>query len=1105
MSQLESDSTRSPYNLETSIGGPRRTSNFDPSKSRATDLGKRRQRALAGGSGGDPGRPRTAEEIIVGHRQTRAAQIARGERRTMAVGLGEAFRRTDANGGFFPRAPIATAHTTMNAPNDETGSDLMGTMSPSPSRLPISRNYSPRFRVARENEFTSSPPPRMPSHQAYAMANGGRSTPNLGDDESDATGSYLGSPSPAPYVRERPVHRREGSGSSISSMGTPTGEQSEPRRRFSTSEHIAKALAGPPRFVKKGRSSEAGGSIFSQRRRQLGERVAETAQKLARRTSTSSFDAGERETAGTLSKKTSASSLGRQAADPMASQTDEPRGKSYENEPLPPYNIPQSWGFRSKNQKGWIKNILSPENSQEINDPAGPRDDDPPPDIPLSTIEDVSSILEPTPPSSRPSSAQPNNASPEKTHVWAADLDFTAGSLQMATSPQFRVGPQKLEDLRDREMQNLTARALATNRLVEIRERNSEERVPSESSRANERYATPALESETKEGPETPYNDRTILEEEGYPIPHTPITVFPGGAYQSKPGALVSQNYNNHHVRERSFDAVRDLARLIGKSPNTSGSLEEEEEERGREGAIKGQDGEEETPRKPVERSSTAYRKSTVKEESEEKGDDRRGENSDIKNTDKVEDLSAGRKGRAGQHSSGRSAETYKGKSEEVATANPVVREPTSKRYSRSSTSPKSDIDPEERIDAEARLFDLQDNKSEMNSVRATSRSRSASDNDDAERTPRPKVDPLTLPTPKVTGAFIETPAPTLRKPREGRSSSLTSPLHREVKVSDIDDASDSRRTHSSSRTTSRDTGAESRTTLCTGSRRDQGRSTTREKPTVINSARPTTAAEDLRRLQREGNYEDSTLDDLDDLLAHASNIPIVNEDDADELMLDLEHDERGRPLSKKEKERRQEQITLARMDRSLRKTTHNLRDARHGIERIESEVSRVSSKPHPTSAAVVNESGETLYIKIPIPRLYYRTPPPTTAIPRFLPRSWKFTWLGFLLALFLAWYLTESLVCEIFCHPTISATNDWHPSDPFFPWAIPTKLDHWTGEVVSRTWKKVDRALGEAEYRRKRVVSGGSEDWWLGRGGPVGIVVDDEEGEWERDEVYYD
>jgi hypothetical protein len=309
---------------------------------------------------------------------------------------------------------------------------------------------------------------------------------------------------------------------------------------------------------------------------------------------------------------------------------------------------------------------------------------------------------------------------------------------------------------------------------------------------------------------------------------------------------------------------------------------------------------------------------------------------------------------------------------------------------------PRSDIDPEERITSETKLFEPLDNKSERNSIRApspippsaspsppstdtsddgkvdeTPRPKSnplslptpqvdtsdegsvdetprptpdplslpntkvnPSDTNDVDETPRPKPDPLSLPTPKVTGAYLETPAPTIRKPRPSLAKSETSGK--------------------------------------------QEPSTTHEpelakpKPTLANSAKPPSFKEDLRRIQLESNYEDSTLDDFDAMLTADAPAPASsNEADTDE-------------------------IRLQRMSHSLSKNLLSIRDAKAGISRLENQVS--------SSMMPSRDDG---YIKIGFPR-------------------WWFIMLASLLALFVLFMAVGAIQYHVGGHVVHGSPEDW-------------------------------------------------------------------------------
>ncbi|KAF5867405.1 uncharacterized protein Bfra_010378 [Botrytis fragariae] len=287
----------------------------------------------------------------------------------------------------------------------------------------------------------------------------------------------------------------------------------------------------------------------------------------------------------------------------------------------------------------------------------------------------------------------------------------------------------------------------------------------------------------------------------------------------------------------------------------------------------------------------------------------------------------------------------------------------------------------------------------------------------DSAPTPPPSapINPLLLPTPKVTGGWIETPAP----PRM-RTNGRTPKEQPQIK-----EEPSSPRSHSEP------------------SKPSQSQS--RSRPTPINSAPTISAAADLQRIEKEARVDDSTTIDRDFSL-FLKNQPTSPNSETAEINLDF--DENGQPLSHEEKEKRLEELAFLRMSRSLKHTTSSIRDARHGIERLEQQVS--SSGPHSHSPKTSSHpffldaplnpalNPNVHYLMIPLPRLRY-------------PGTKKLTWFGLLFTIFITWFVAEWAMCETYCHPKYSNKDVWHPSDPFWPWAIPTKMDQWTGKVVSR------------------------------------------------------
>lgn len=349
---------------------------------------------------------------------------------------------------------------------------------------------------------------------------------------------------------------------------------------------------------------------------------------------------------------------------------------------------------------------------------------------------------------------------------------------------------------------------------------------------------------------------------------------------------------------------------------------------------------------------------------------------------------------------------------------------------------------------------------------------------------PSAPIDPLSLPTPRVTGAWIETPAP----PRMRTNGRIP------IEQTQIKEEPSSPRSHSEPSKPSQ--------------------SHLRTRPTPINSAPTVSAAADLQRIEKEARVDDSTTIDRDFslIIKNQTTSPA-----SETLEINLEFDEKGQPLSQEEKEKRLEELAFHRMSRSLKHTSSSIRDARHGIERLEQQVASSSSHSYspkelgiptpktsypffldaPPNPAI---NPNVHYLMIPIPRLRY-------------PGTGKLTWFGLLLTIFVTWFVTEWAMCETYCHPKYSNKDVWHPSDPFWPWAIPTKMDQWTGKVVSgkmtdvynwwegydeeiRIWKEMSKKqetmipkvveLGDDEVVDEVVDDGAAKDggkgersWW--------------------------
>jgi len=748
-----------------------------------------------------------------------------------------------------------------------------------------------------------------------------------------------------------------------------------------------------------------GNGLFAKSR--LGSKVAKTGQELSRTTSNGSLDSA-----------------------------------------APPTGY-QPWGLKAGSTSGWLKRAMS--SPEDRNNRPG-----------ANGLSDEALISAPT---------------PNKSFAWD-DADFTAGDLLVSNSPPVKTGrtsnppyrntrldeiraleieaelnypdeppepsttedspghrrstasaethsPQsrplgrtntKLDEIRAREIESLSRRAVATARLDEIRERNAEARsrssspeIPRKSSREVFRES-PLLD----EGPIKPGNGPSL--DGGEQIRGAPVTFIketPPGAEKKddRPGQKTEGSRAGPEEPRRdpvprvdSHDLLRRLARATSTSPAP-------EQQTAKREAKDRQD--------PT---SQPAKESTFR--------DLRKERNVEKATDKPKAV-----GFAG-----------------------LQREPSSDslsdKQSKRSSLALSDNDPTERIEREMQLFAPMDNYSEKGSIRAPSPAFAMED--DVEETPRPvRIDPLTQPTPKVTGAYVETPAtvkierlgdvPAIIEPGvEGASSDpLATARGRKVEIPLR------KPTHTSSASGGR--GAERSKSQPRSFRRAQ--SLPRARSPLINSVRPPTVKDDLLEIQRTYQIEDSTLDDLEGFFAAQDKSPDTTSADQDAKPdpVKIEITETQDSLTDQKNSK-----AINRIGRSL----ESIRTARKGIERLEDEVSKAKEVGHKapvTSPEMAHThhhihsdhaastcpiclsqppSNIVAYVHVPVPRLWRRSP------------TFRVTFLGFVVSILSLWYVAETTMCALYCKPEFCYAGKpcrWTYDDPFWGYAIPVKLDQWT------------------------------------------------------------
>ncbi|PSR77671.1 hypothetical protein BD289DRAFT_445109 [Coniella lustricola] len=368
--------------------------------------------------------------------------------------------------------------------------------------------------------------------------------------------------------------------------------------------------------------------------------------------------------------------------------------------------------------------------------------------------------------------------------------------------------------------------------------------------------------------------------------------------------------------------------------------------------------------------------------------------------------------------------------------------------------------DPTDRIQAEAKLFAL-GNESERGSLRAPSPV-SAKPNHgetDNEETPRPKrADTLVMPTPVVTGAFVDSPAVDKivqrgRQPLRNSSSDTNGSMARSLSVSPRPNQTEKQhqpRAHPSSDMNPRRT-----------------RSTPRRRSPLRNSIRPPTVKDDLRDILKKSHVEgDSTLDDFTALTIADPSEPTDASKDKSNGSAD--------PSSKDEQMKR-----LNGMSDALKTGLAGIRTARKGIERLEDQISYPPKTQTRAAEArraariqrLAQLQGDSYTLNLsdlPIPRLYQTKP-------RIRP-----TLLGLLVLLLSLWHIywvMEGVFYDKWGKQKICYRGSpcrWDVDDPDYGYTIPVKLDQWvTGGLIR---PHAAQLLQEAQDGWADV-----EDWWTG------------------------
>lgn len=277
------------------------------------------------------------------------------------------------------------------------------------------------------------------------------------------------------------------------------------------------------------------------------------------------------------------------------------------------FNIPQGWGRKARNGRTWLSRITQ-ENDSEANrlsrqnsplqETSAPTEKSKHESIidwqmaasatPLPAVESDSlkpeESLESTPREPTPQHLSRHKPSFELARKWELNEDDCARSFQQSDTPNVRIRGAAIDAIREREIQRLARSALTTNRLGELKEQRSLDRIGRRSTSRTVRDAKEEQDlgvveergnqinveekqstSDDEKGKKPQIRVEALLEDDnGTPIPDSPVVVF-----KDRPQSPESADSQRSELHSRwsgarpsdTREVLRKLARMTSQSP----------------------------------------------------------------------------------------------------------------------------------------------------------------------------------------------------------------------------------------------------------------------------------------------------------------------------------------------------------------------------------------------------------------------------------------------------------------------------------------------------------------------------------------------------------
>ncbi|KAK4648746.1 uncharacterized protein QC761_114180 [Podospora bellae-mahoneyi] len=690
----------------------------------------------------------------------------------------------------------------------------------------------------------------------------------------------------------------------------------------------------------------------------------------------------------------------------------------------------------------------------------------------------------------RPTSAPPDQESPERSFAWEAENDFTAGDLQVSESPAVSLGRSntKIDEIRALEAEHSdkdpesNPNSWKNLRIDEIRNREVETaskppeltaapREVMEQTASQDRDLTTRSRSESN----TSTKMDEIRSREIERVSRRAITTAQLGKIRERNAELTSRSPSPDMGRKPSAEPLRSFSppdeQSWRRGSDVANSASQVREPSARQNSVSAalnsydEDG-------PVIDDHDRQQRLSENAEIRRRGSRGRDESRDVLRrlsaaaiTNQLTDLPASgiSEGVSGRERPRQSSGSLRQRMFAGAKGDgkPTVgfvglrrNDSMESNLTKRSSFILSESDPTERIEGEMNLFAPHENQSERGSLRALS---PEPEEVTPDKTPKPsKPDPLMMPTPRVTGAFVETPATVKVEKREEDDIKPQPDKHDELPA-ERGRRGESVPTQPKQTQSSRGDRMSRRSSSISVRRR--ARSLSRGRP-LINSGKPPTVRDDILEIQRANQIDDSTLDDIADLMlkqdakGHDSEAIEIKTNDGGDDEKDTGDQDAQR---------------LRRMSRSLQNGIMNIRTAKQGIQRLEDQVAHGNLKSAADDASETehthskhdvdalcpicqgNEPTATTtltYVHLPLPRLWHHQP-------RF-----KLTFLGLCVFLLSLWYIAESCMCHLYCKPPYCGPGEpcnWDIEYPSWGFTIPSKLDEWVtggqGKHLVQEW----------------------------------------------------